>query len=216
MRLLSAPLSLFSAKAHIALLEKGLAFEVEMVPFSLADRYRRKHPDVLRVNPKAQVPVLIDGPLELYDSTQILEYLEDRVPAPALWPADVAQRASARQLELWSDEVFFADVAVLMRPSATSAERRASREAIATHYRALERRLAGRDHLQGTFGYADIAVYMTQVFASFLGAPVGPGTPDLLGWRERVTARPAVAAVVGPLGRYLRQVALPCPDFLPA
>ena len=66
-RLFSGPLSMFGAKAQIAVLEKGLDFELVMVPFEAA--YEPKHPEVLRINPKRQVPVLIHGDLEIFDST---------------------------------------------------------------------------------------------------------------------------------------------------
>lgn len=85
-RLYTGPLSMFGAKAEIALLEKGLAFERISVPFF--DRYEPKHPEVVRINPKQQVPVLIHGSVEVFDSTQIFEYLEDvfpmrpRIPPP--------------------------------------------------------------------------------------------------------------------------------------
>ena len=87
MRLYSGPLSMFGAKAQIAALEKGIEFELVMVPFTTQHLYEPKHPDVLRVNPKRQVPVLIHGDIEIFDSTQIFEYLEDLQPSPALWPA---------------------------------------------------------------------------------------------------------------------------------
>ena len=86
-KLYSGPLSMFGAKVEIALREKGADFDLEMVAFSQARGYDPRHPEVLRVNPKRQVPVLIDDGLELYDSTQIFEYCEDRWPSPALWPA---------------------------------------------------------------------------------------------------------------------------------
>ena len=106
----SGPLSMFGAKVQIAALEKGIAFELVMVPFDRDDNYSPRHPEVLRINPKGQVPVLIDDAVELFDSTQIFEYLEDRHPQPALWPAEPAARARARQLEHRSDEVFFPPV----------------------------------------------------------------------------------------------------------
>ena len=61
MKLYSGPLSLFGMKAAIACYEKGLDFDLEMVPFNADDRYLPRHPEVLSINPKAQVPVLIDG-----------------------------------------------------------------------------------------------------------------------------------------------------------
>src|SRR5919108_1443061 len=107
LRLYSGPLSMFGAKAQIAALEKGLDVELIMVPFEMQRLYEPKHPEVVRINPKRQVPVLIHGDLEIFDSTQIFEYLEDLRPAPALWPAGTIARAQARLLEHKSDEVFF-------------------------------------------------------------------------------------------------------------
>lgn len=75
MKLYSGPISLFARKVEIALAEKGLRVEREMVPFSQATGYAPKHPAVLAANPKGQVPVLVDGDLTLFDSTVILEYL---------------------------------------------------------------------------------------------------------------------------------------------
>src|SRR3546814_19278669 len=102
MRLYSAALSLFSRKVEIALYEKGLAFEQVMVPFSQARGYSPKHPDVLAANPKGQVPVLVDKGLTLYDSTVILEYLEDAYPAPPLYPSTPEERARCRLFDLFA------------------------------------------------------------------------------------------------------------------
>ena len=86
MKLYSGPLSLFTGKVRVALDEKGLAHELVSVPFSRSGGYQPKHPDVLAINPKGQVPVLVDSSLALYDSTNILEYLEDRLSEPAALP----------------------------------------------------------------------------------------------------------------------------------
>src|ERR687891_2063 len=112
MRLFSGPLSMFGAKAEIAALEKGLDFDLVMVPFE--EKYEPKHPEVLRINPKQQVPVLIHGDLEIFDSTQIFEYFENLQPDPPLWPRERRARARARLLELKSDEVYFPHVIRLM------------------------------------------------------------------------------------------------------
>lgn len=60
MKLYSGPLSMFGAKAEIALAEKAIDFELVMVPFEMKTLYQPKHPEVLRINPKRQVPVLVD------------------------------------------------------------------------------------------------------------------------------------------------------------
>src|SRR5262245_54225011 len=114
MRLFTGPLSMFGAKAWIAALEKGFDFELIMVPFDMRRLYEPKHPEVVRINPKQQVPVLVHGDLEIFDSTQIFEYFEDLQPQPALWPAEIKGRARARLLELEADEVYFPSIIRLM------------------------------------------------------------------------------------------------------
>lgn len=216
MRLFSGPLSMFGAKAQIAALEKGLAVELVMVPFDMAKLYEPKHPEVLRINPKKQVPVLIHGAVEIFDSTQIFEYFEELQPEPALWPKTPEARAKARLLEHKSDEVFFPPVIRLMGlqdrlddPLAVAAC-----EACALYYAGMERQLEGADYLAGPYSFADIAFYMAQVFAARMGAPMTQATPKLLAWRARLSGRPAMRAVVGAMARFLLSHGRPLPDFM--
>ena len=185
MKLYTGPLSMFGAKAQIAALEKGLPFEVLMVPFDAHDRYEPRHPEVLRINPKRQVPVLVDGDVELYDSTQIFEYLEDVAPLPPLWPTGVVQRARARQLEHASDEVFFPHVVRLMglEHDQQNDAAIAARTACAQLYDDMERSLGEQEYLSGTYSFADIGFYMAQVFGERKGAVMTQATPRLLAWR---------------------------------
>ena len=214
--LYSGPLSMFGAKAEIAVLEKGIACTREFVPFSLATMYEPKHPVVAAANPKAEVPVLVDGDLALYDSTQVFEYLEDAFPNPPLWPVELRQRARARQMELESDEVFFPNVIKLMpraRAAAGPEGVAAAQQAIASFYRKVDAGLAGREYLAGTFTYADIAFFMAQFFAGFLGCPPEGSLANLAAWKERMSARPSVRTVAGAMADYLRAQGLPIPDF---
>ncbi len=114
MKLYSGPLSLFSRKVEIALREKDIPFERIEVPFSQTRGYHPRHPDVLAANPKGQVPVLVDGDLTLYDSTLIIEYLEDAYPEPALLPRAPADRARCRLLDLFADEIMLTPLRALM------------------------------------------------------------------------------------------------------
>jgi glutathione S-transferase len=216
-KILSGPLSMFGAKVQIAALEKGVPFELTMVPFIAGDAYEPKHPDVLRINPvKQQVPVLIDADVELFDSTQIFEYLEDRYPTPPLWPEGIADRARARQLEQKSDEVFFPNVIKLfgLQDAMQSAPAVAACAGCARFYEEMEGLLATRDYLAGPYTFADIAFYMAYVFADRKGAGMTSATPRLLAWRERVGARPAVRAVVDPMMQFLASQGRGVPAFL--
>jgi len=213
----SAPLSMFGAKVQIAALEKDVDFELVMVPFTKDDTYEPKHPEVLRVNPvKQQVPVLIDGDVELFDSTQIFEYLEDRYPTPALWPEGIAERARARQLEQKSDEVFFPNVIRLfgLQHDMQSAPAVAACAACARYYQEMEALLATREYLAGPYSFADIAFYMAHVFADRKGAGMTDATPRLVDWRGRVGERPAVRAAVDPMMRFLASEGRGVPAFL--
>lgn len=207
---------MFGAKVEIAAREKGIDFELVMVPFDPARGYEPKHPDVLRINPKRQVPVLIDGDLELFDSTQIFEYLEDVRPVPALWPRAPAARARARQLEHRSDEIYFPHIIRLMGLEETPDDpaAHAARNGAAHFYREMERTLSGRPFLAGDYSYADIAFYMAQLFGARKGAPMTDETPNLIAWRARMTARPAVAKVAGAMAAYLHSIHRPIPDFM--
>lgn len=216
MYLYTAPLSMFGAKAWIAVLEKGLDCNIVMVQFNERTGYDPKHPEVLRVNPKAQVPVLIHGDLELFDSTQIFEYFEDLRPEPPLWPVSTRSRAKARILELQSDEVFFSHVIRLMglQNALNGPEAVAARDAIERYCDMMEKRLIAQPFLCGSFTYVDIAFFMAELFAERLGAPLTASTPRLLQWRESILSRASVRTVLAPLVAYLHANGRFIPRFL--
>jgi glutathione S-transferase len=214
--LYSGPLSMFGAKAEIALLEKGVAFDLVMVPFDKNDRYEPRHPEVLRLNPKRQVPVLTNGDLELFDSTLIFEFLEDAFPDPPLWPSDVNARARARLLELKCDDVVFMNIARLFGledkpgdPIAIDARATAHQ-----HYAEMDAQLEGQDFLAGPFSYADIALFMAQFYGERKGAMLTKSTPRLLEWRKRVLQRPAIRKVIGRMGAWLKSEGRDSPVYI--
>ena len=214
--LYSGPLSMFGAKAQIAALEKGLDFDLIMVAYDSQVGYSPKHPEVLRINPKGQVPVLVHGDLEIFDSTQIFEYLEDLQPAPALWPRDIVDRARARRLEHQSDEVYFPHIIRLMglQKNLGDALAMSSIAAATAYYAEMEKLLISAKWLAGDYSFADIAFYMASLFGERQGAPVTAATPNLLEWRGRMTQRPAVKPVVNTMANWLRAAARPVPAFM--
>lgn len=214
--LYSGPLSMFGAKVQIAMLEKGLDFDLVMVAYDSHRGYDPKHPEVLRINPKRQVPVLVHGAVEIFDSTQIFEYLEDLQPRPAMWPGDAPARARARLLEHQSDEVYFPHIIRLMGlqddlqgEAATTAI-----AAAAAYCGRMEALLQQADWLAGSFSFADIAFYMAALFGERQGALLTAATPRLLAWRERMTQRPAVGQVAWAMGDWLASVGRPVPVFM--
>jgi glutathione S-transferase len=218
LRIFSGPLSMFGAKVEIAAREKGIEFDLVMVPFDFECGYTPKHPEVLRINPKRQVPVIMDGDVQLFDSTQIFEYLEDRWPEPHLWPRSVVARAEARKQEHCSDEVFFPYVIRLMgmrgNPDPVEApEWKEARAGAETYYLGMDQLLRDREYIAGQFSYADIAFYMAQFFAARHTVPPTTEHPNIVAWRKRMIGRPAVKLVVTAMADYLRSEGKVVPEL---
>jgi len=212
-KLYSGPLSLFTAKVRIALDEKGLDYQRVEVGWSLADRYLPHHPDVAALNPKCEVPVLVDGDLVVYDSTLILEYLEERHPEPPLFPQEIAARARCRQLEAAADEILFPGVWDLIEeslypapPGGRDADRlEAARARLDACFARLDKELAGREYLCDRFSVADIGGFIMSSAAANLGHPPAQTHTALHGWLGRVAARPAVAREMQAMNTFLRE-----------
>ena len=184
----------YARKVRLALYEKGIPFE----------RVRAFHGDCNRtdfvhVNPRAEVPALVEDGFELYDSTIICEYLEDRTPEPRLYPQEPRLRAKCRQIEDLSDtQLDAATYAVAVvefgRRQAHEAMHEATARDLRRLYDDLEQRLGGGPFFCGDVSLADIAVLPHVMAASFLGFPLDPSRhPGLVGWIGRMHERPSVA-----------------------
>jgi glutathione S-transferase len=214
MKLYSGPLSLFTAKVRIALAEKGLPYQRIEVGWSPERRYQPHHPDVVALNPKRQVPVLVDGELVVYDSTLILEYLEDAYPETPLLPRDATGRARCRQLEAAADELLFPHVWDLIEeafyPASAGGRDEArlarAREGVAAYCRDPEADLAAGPYLCGAYSIADIGNLVFLSAARSLGAPIPEDTPRVQAWLDCVTARPPVAKELAETQAYVASV----------
>lgn len=83
-----------SYRVRIVLALKGLDYQ--SLPVNLLQG-EHKAAAYLKVNPQSRVPALRDGEKDaLIQSPAIIEYLEERYPAPALLPADLIRRAKIR------------------------------------------------------------------------------------------------------------------------
>lgn len=95
MRLYSFFRSSASFRVRIALNLKGVDYEI--VPVELL-RDEHRQPEFLALNPQATVPTLDDDGVVLAQSLAIIEYLDARVPAPRLIPAEPVARARVQWL----------------------------------------------------------------------------------------------------------------------
>jgi glutathione S-transferase len=84
--------SSWSLRPWLALRVAGIPFEEIRIPLYGPGSKQQ----ILRHSPAGKVPVLVAPEVTVWESLAILEYLADRHPEAALWPADSAQRAHAR------------------------------------------------------------------------------------------------------------------------
>jgi glutathione S-transferase len=196
-RLISATPSPYARKVRIALLEKGIDFELMTeVPWDSTTQ-------TPRYNPLEKLPILLleDGG-SIYESSYILEYLELKHPKPPLLASDIDVRLAARKLEVICDGV--CDAVVLM-----FFERRRARNCQSSEWSARQRRkidggvremallVGDRSWAVGnSFGLGDIAVG-TALSYSAVRLPEFDWRslyPNLAVFSDRMEQRPSFAA----------------------
>jgi glutathione S-transferase len=200
MRVIGSYLSPYVRKVLACLEFKGLAYEIDPItPFMGDDRFTA-------LSPLRRVPVLIDEQVTLADSSVICQYLEDRYPAPALLPADVADRARARWLEEYADsrmgDVFIwglynhavIEPAVWGMPRDRAAIQRIAAEDVPPVLDYLETQVPADGFLFGALGLADISIAVFLRNAAFARYTVDATRwPRTAGFVDRVLAQECLA-----------------------
>src|ERR1041384_2926519 len=179
-QIIGSYLSPYVRKVLVFLDLKHIAYEIDpIIPFMGDDRFSK-------LSPVRRIPVLIDDRVTLCASSVICQYLEDRYPAPAIYPADVADRARARWLEEYADtrmgDVFiwqlFNQVAsgpyVWGRPTDEAALKKTLTEEMPQVLGYLERQLPPGGFLFGALSIADISVAVFFRNAGFAKFTVDP------------------------------------------
>jgi glutathione S-transferase len=200
MKLYYSPLSVYSAKPLIAMYEKGIAHETKLVNWTPATGWIKPE-ELPRLNPKAQIPVLVDGEAVIPDSTIILEYLEERSPKMPLFPAGAAERARCRILEDLGDTLLAPNLGVLVRevllkPDPSTRDSAAviqTKAELTRQYQRLDHELSKRDYLCGEFTVADISCFSPINIASVMEGAPSPEFASLSDWLTRMCNRPSVA-----------------------
>jgi len=175
-QIIGSYLSPYVRKVLVCLDLKRVPYEIDpIVPFFGDDRFSQ-------LSPVRRIPVLLDDQVTLADSSVICQYLEDRYPAPGLYPENIVERARARWLEEFADsrmgEVFiwrlFNQVAI--KPSVwgeqtdTAVVEKTLREDIPQVLDYLETQVPGQEFLFGGVSIADIAIacfFRNAAFARF-------------------------------------------------
>jgi glutathione S-transferase len=198
LKLYDFPMSPRARKVRIVLAEKGLPYEKGTVDITKGEQ---KKPEFLAVNPNGKVPALQDDGTNLYESSIIMEYLNDKYPNPPLLPADPGQRARARVLLHYGDNPFDSACAAIVGEVFFKPKGQADQDVITKAkqdltacFERVEKELGNNDYLAGSFSLADIS------FASW--APLfGPLQVEVLAnctrvkaWFARLAERASVKA----------------------
>jgi glutathione S-transferase len=160
------------------------------------------------VSGQSFVPVLVDGDEVVTDSPAIIDWLEQRVPDPPLFPREPARRAEVRVFVDWFNNVWKRPPNLIAAEEEQPEPDTARIAELAARMRSsipiFEDLLTGRDYLFGEFGAADVIAFPFLKYAVF-GAPeddderfhhilvehqpLTAGSP-LREWAERVDAHP--------------------------
>jgi glutathione S-transferase len=192
----------FGQKVRIVLAEKALSYELVQVDLAQGEQRR---PEFLRLNPFGRVPVLVDEDTTVYDSTIIIEYLDDEYPEPPMLPAigSSALRARARMFEDFADTSFTPQMGQLMaemaRPEAERDQARLQRlhRSIERVFDYLNYELNGQQFLAGEFSIADIGFAPRMLVVTQLGLDASANRPNLDAWLKRLMERPSIQSLQG-------------------
>jgi glutathione S-transferase len=188
---------------RVALAAGHKAIAIEWIDVDPSDRS-----PVETVSGQQLVPVLVDGDEAMSDSPVIIDWLEQRVPEPPLFPREPARRAEVRVFVDWFNNVWKRPPNLIAaeeekpQPDAARIAELAAR--MRNSVPLFEDLLSGRDYLFGDFGAADVFAFPFLKYAVF-GAPaddderfhhilvehqpLDAGSP-LRAWAARVDAHP--------------------------
>lgn len=189
LRLYGFPLS---GHAHrVQLLLSMLNLPHEVITVDLANG-QHKQADFLALNPRGQIPVLVDGDVTLYDSTAILVYLAKRYGGVQWLPEDAIGAAHVQQfLSLASGEIFEGPNRVrLVKLFKRELDYSLAHSTTLAVLTLLDKHLATRDFLAtGHATIADIACYSYVAHVPEGGVDLAPYA-NVQRWIARIEALP--------------------------
>ena len=186
-------------KVTIMLEETGLPYRIVPVDIGGGDQFKA---DFLRISPNNRMPAIVDsdpigggGPLSVFESGAILEYLADKTGQ--FLPKSGAGRYKVLQWVHWQmanlgpnsgQNNHFSNYAVDKIPYAMDRYR----NEVNRLYGVLDRRLAKHEYMAGDYSIADMASYPW--ISPYRTAPMDlEPYPEVRRWQATIAARPATA-----------------------
>jgi glutathione S-transferase len=198
----------FAWKVWLALEHKGIPYEAKRLHFDKGDT---KSPEFLKINPRAQVPAIVDDGFALAQSNAICEYLEERYPEKPLLPKDAKARATIRRLIAEADDKLYngggdlVDLVLYAEGERDLTKIAAAKEKLATELAVWEGYLKA-DYFAGSAPtLADFAIYpymrmavRVEERAPGLGFKRSELPPKCAAWLARIEALPYYEKTVPP------------------
>jgi glutathione S-transferase len=181
-----------SLSPHIVLNEAGLPFE--KIKADTKTKVLPDGSDYRSVNPLGYVPLLeLDDGTRITEGPAIVQYIADQVPAKKLAPPNGTMERV--KLQSWLNFVtseLHKGFSPLFNPSMPDEAKKIFRERLGTRFAYLDQHLAGNDYLMGKdFSVADAYAFVVSNWAGRVDVDLS-SYANVLAWRKRVGARPAV------------------------
>ena len=185
-----------SLSPHIALLEAGLPYD--LVKVDLKAKKLENGDDFLSINPKGQVPVLaLDSGEVVTEGPVIVQIIADKVSGKNLAPArDSAERYKLQEWLTYINSEVHKSFGPMFSPVLADDAKAFFKDRVMGKFKYLDGALAGNDYLMGKqFTVADGYLFTMLSWAERMKFDLA-AMPNLLAYKARVGARPAVQAAL--------------------
>lgn len=195
----SDPADHYSHRVRIVLAEKGVSAEIISVE---KDSCPAK---LLEVNPYASLPTLVDRDLALYESTVVMEYLDERYPHPPLLPVYPVARANSRLLIHRIQRDWCKLVDQILDPRSKEPNRALARKELRESLTGVSPLFADKAYfLSEELSLVDCCLLPILWRLPVLGIELPKAAKPMLDYMERQFAREAFQASLSPVERDMR------------
>jgi glutathione S-transferase len=184
------PFSPFARKVRLVLAFKNLEYSrVDALALDRIDELKT-------LNPRGEVPVLINEDLCIIGSSDVVAYLEDCHPEPPLFPRSPALKARARHWQRLSDTILDAiihDISIWTWPTLRRKDQsppgliEVGTKELLKFLSILNGALASREYVCDSLSIADLSLFPHLSAMKVLGFPVDSGPhPHVSSWYRRI------------------------------
>jgi glutathione S-transferase len=151
----------YAWKVWLVLEHKNIPYEFRLLSF---DKNEIKTPAFLAINPRGQVPAIVDDGFALWESAIIAEYLEDRYPQKPLLPSEAKARATARRMATEAQDYMakavggLTEMTLFRKDPATAAEIATAQTAVLDELSRIEAQVVG-PYSAGPLSLADFTLF---------------------------------------------------------